>query len=112
MLGVPDPRVVRATAERMGIVHHPPNEDTTSLARDWLKWAERIFFLGFSYHELNLKKLGIPESVRGKHIRGTRCGMGLGPLSRVKRLTDGVIGFEDEGVDIMNVIDRYAWFYE
>ena len=25
--------------------------------------AERVAFLGFSYHELNLKKLGIPDSL-------------------------------------------------
>ena len=44
------------------------------LARQLLAQATRIYFLGFGYHPINLKILGI-ESLGDKNIRGTSLGL-------------------------------------
>jgi hypothetical protein len=107
-----DPDVVRAVAERIRIVHHGVPDETTDRARLWLREAERILFLGFSYHDLNLAKLNIPETLRGKQVRGTRLGMGQGPIARVNRLAEAQIVFEHREWSMMNVLNEYDWFYE
>ena len=42
-----------------------------NLAKQLIKKADRVMFLGFGYDELNLKILGIPETISGKQVYGT-----------------------------------------
>jgi hypothetical protein len=65
----------------MSIVHHEGDQANWFKAREALRQAQRVCFLGFSFHELNLAKLGIPEITRGKEIVGTCYGM-TGPATR------------------------------
>lgn len=48
--------------------------DTFNTAHEILKKAERIYFLGFGYHNENLRRLNIIES--GKYFKGTAIGLG------------------------------------
>jgi hypothetical protein len=54
-----DAKVIRLCADHIHIVHHTIDDETLTVARQWLNEADRICFLGFSYHELNLAKLDI-----------------------------------------------------
>jgi hypothetical protein len=111
-----DPARVVDAAGRIQIVHQPPEQGTLALAHEFLRTSARVLFLGFSYHELNLQKLRIPELLKEKasgDIVGTRFGLGDGPFSRVRRLSENTISPWGPGtVTIMDVLSGLSWFYE
>ncbi len=64
------------------------SKDPDSLTIDWLKWADRIAFLGFAFDDLNMSKLGfnthdIKYYLDHKTIVGTRLGL---PPTKVKSI--------------------------
>ena len=54
------------------------NNDLNSIAKGFLDESDRVFFLGFAYHELNMKILGFGENsnFKTKKIAGTSLNMG------------------------------------
>lgn len=67
-------------AEAMKIIHEgEANTDSLKIARQWIQTAERILFLGFGYHPLNLRRLGFDDSGRspnpGVDVWGTVRGL-------------------------------------
>ncbi len=88
----------RATAEIIKIAMEnikiiPEDEDVKEIAefkeaRQLLKSAERVYFLGFGYHPMNLKRLDVESLNRnmGQDIRGTSLGLSIGVRQAVKGL--------------------------
>jgi hypothetical protein len=64
------PKSLYIAANGIKIIPEAREDDTEfQMVRTWFEWAERICFLGFSYDELNMKRLGLDtviEWVRGK----------------------------------------------
>ena len=56
--------------------------------------ATEVHFLGFSYHELNLRRLDVSRRLQGKRVLGTRLGMSLGEVRPVSR------AFRQTGIDL------------
>ncbi|HPG39915.1 MAG TPA: hypothetical protein PLP19_11385 [bacterium] len=56
-----------------------------------IKEADKIFFIGFSYDEENLKKLGIPDTfqIKEKKVYGTSIGLYEGEVKKIKTLIRG-----------------------
>jgi hypothetical protein len=99
-------------ANQIHIVHHPVEEPISAKAREWLGWADRIVFLGFSYHPLNLAKLGIPDSLQGTaQLNGTVYGMGMGQIRKAQRLTGSLVNFWKPQISILDVVQNEEWLY-
>jgi len=61
--------------QNMYVVHEERMNPELEKAREEIRKAERIFFLGFGYADENLKVLGIPDGLRAEHdIYGTAMG--------------------------------------
>jgi len=57
------------------VVHEERTNPQLEKAREEIRKAERIFFLGFGYADENLEVLGIPDGLRAEHdIYGTAMG--------------------------------------
>ena len=54
------------------------NNDLNSVAKSFIDESDRVFFLGFAYHELNMKILGFGEhtNFKNKKMAGTSLNMG------------------------------------
>jgi len=63
------------------------NNEVNETAKKILESSSRVFFLGFGYHELNMKILGLNfnEKTPGKIVVGT--GLNLPPVERKQVLT-------------------------
>lgn len=67
----PNLEIVRQAASRLRIVHEEIPQAVLASVRSKLEWAERVCFLGFGYHPLNLAKLGVPTATRQRQLLGT-----------------------------------------
>jgi hypothetical protein len=106
-----DPAVIRQCADQIRIVHHAVTDVVLHTAQTWIREAARVSFLGFSYHELNLKKLGMPQVRRGlSACDGTAYRMDPGPLSGVKLLVDGTVNLRN--VNILDYIRSEPFLYQ
>ena len=103
---------IRACSERIKIIHHDIPRETRNRIREWFGWVRRVYFIGFSYHESNLVKLGIPGSLEGKTAVGTIYGMGPGQLSRMRRLAGNTISAVPAEWTAVDAVRQYDWFYE
>ena len=57
-----------AAAGSIRVVHEADTEDLGFIqAREWLSAAQRVVFVGFGYHDANMKKLGFAHSAEGEH---------------------------------------------
>jgi hypothetical protein len=111
-----DRESIAMCAQRMKIVHHPVHSETSETIREWFEWSRRVFFIGFSYHELNLKKLNVPACLIGKTAYGTAYGMEAGLRERVIRLTNNnqgpMLARHAFDYTAIQAIERTDWFYE
>lgn len=76
--GNPEPDYLRRVSQEIKIIHDETLNDCDpfKIARKWIGNAESIVFLGFGYHRLNMKRMGLtlPEIVafeNKKRIYGT-----------------------------------------
>ena len=82
------PRTLKDVTERIKVIHEG-HEDTEEYkqAREILKWAKRIFFIGFGYNHEAIKRLQPQVWVDyRKRIYGTA--VGLTPAERVRVLEE------------------------
>lgn len=85
---------VRACAQQIRIVDEEVTDNPQlPCALTALEEAERVVFLGFSYHPLNLSKLRI-EQLKGKRVLGTAYGIPSGRQSAIIRT------FTETGIDL------------
>ena len=70
-----------AAAKNVKVLHQGA-EDTVQrnfkTAQEWLKWADTILFLGFGFHEGNVKLLALEQVLRGKKIVTATNGTAVG----------------------------------
>ena len=67
--------IAREAAKNIWIMHESKDQGLIQQAKDAVREAELICFLGFGYHRENLAPLGITSDTPGKHILGTAYGL-------------------------------------
>ena len=85
-------------------------DGTRRVIADAFAWAERVFFIGFSYHPSNLTRLGAPESLRGKDVRGTVYGMSDEAITQMLTRTDGLVKPSPKYWTALEVVRQCEWF--
>jgi len=85
-------------------------DGTGRVVADAFAWAERIFFIGFSYHPSNLTRLGAPESLLGKDVRGTVYGMSNEAIAEMLARTAGLIKPSPKNWAALEVVQQCEWF--
>lgn len=73
------------------------NSGENAEARKFLQESGRVFFLGFSYHDLNMKILGFdnPNTYSGKLVSGTCLGMGKIDVKSIQKKYPVISGLHD-----------------
>lgn len=82
-------KIIKRAMGNIKIIHEDVTEtDEFNKARELLKKAERLYFLGFGYHPMNLKRLDVESLNRreGQDIRGTSHGLSIEVRAAVNRL--------------------------
>jgi hypothetical protein len=101
--GEPHETHIRGTcAHRAGrwikILHEAEDDSTEfQLARRALSDAERIAFIGFGYHPINMKRLGLEGKCGKKYVYATRICVTDPELTEFKRCTDGSFLYLENG---------------
>jgi hypothetical protein len=67
--------IAREAAKNIWIMNESKDQGLIQQAKDAVREAELICFLGFGYHRENLAPLGIKSDTPGKHILGTAYGL-------------------------------------
>jgi hypothetical protein len=73
-------------AQRIKIIHEEIPQETVDIARSWLQSAQRVCFIGFGYHPMNLQRLNVDAFCNrssGPTIAGTCLGFEEGELDPV-----------------------------
>lgn len=79
-------------ADRIKVIHEEIAGDTVAQAREWVREAHRVCFIGFGYHNTSLKRLGVSELfslARRPEFIGTCVGLEGGELAPVMRTFQG-----------------------
>ncbi|MHC4477051.1 MAG: hypothetical protein ACYTEL_15500 [Planctomycetota bacterium] len=76
------------------------------LAREILSTAETIYFLGFGYHPVNLRILGMKSLGGDKNIRGTSLGLSLQRRLEVGRLGVRTLKFDPKRMNAGHLYDE------
>jgi hypothetical protein len=76
------PEIVERAASQIKIIHEASERDSPfSEARDLIAKADRLYFLGFGYHPINMQRLAIPFGKLGElQVHGS--GFGLSPARK------------------------------
>lgn len=74
----------RALMKDINIVQDEIPESIAEEARQHLRWAQHIWFLGFGFHPLNLRRLRLNEPLTGT-LRGTALGLTDAELIPIRR---------------------------
>jgi len=80
-------------------VLHQGTQDTVQQnlkqAQEWLKWADRVLFLGFGFHKDNVERIALAGTLRSKQkISGTCCGLDYTNRNRVEYCTEWAVSPE------------------
>lgn len=83
-------REILAASKSVKVLHEGPDDavrQNFKTAKEWLKWAERILFLGFGFHKDNVERLALNEILReymSKQVAATCLGLDLTSRDRVE----------------------------
>lgn len=101
------PESIRQSAKQLLLVHEEiERRSLLEEAADYLKWAERVCFLGLAYHEPNLRRLDVPHSLVGKAVYCLRYGMGDGPVWSAARTFAHEVKWYPRDWDIVRFLDE------
>lgn len=97
---IPRRHAVVACSQNLKVIHEiEDSDDTFEVARKILEQSDCVCFLGFGYHQDNLKRLGYPRRTYGQRVFGTAYG-----LTTLERQTVGgrlsndvILGEPDQG---------------
>ncbi|HEY8085923.1 MAG TPA: hypothetical protein VIE69_10015 [Methylophilaceae bacterium] len=87
-------------------------------AREYLQWAEHICFLGFSFDELNVKRLGIANIMNNKHVNNSPHSLlasGFGMTDAEMEIARRQLGMNSnprwhtQQVKCLEMLRNYAW---
>jgi hypothetical protein len=85
---------IRRVAESIRLIHEPGFHETLDLAKEWLRGAQQICFIGFGYHPTNLDRLGFKNLSRAPNnieFHGSCLGMEKNEIDSVSRQLNGRI---------------------
>src|SRR5262249_3371720 len=100
-----DAPTIEACARQLRIVYDGALQEALDTAHEWLLEAEVVCFLGFGCHELNLERLDVRRTLRGKRrVWGTRCGLGAGFVTKTSRIFEAINWVQQQWtiVDLLN----------
>jgi hypothetical protein len=63
-----DYALLESMAKNIRIIQERTDNEELDRAKDLIKEADRIFFLGFGYAPENMEAIGFPESMKAKHL--------------------------------------------
>ena len=93
-----------------------PDEITEGMRRmvaASLEWAERVIFLGFSFHPSNVRKLlAGPNLLAGKDVRGTVLGMDDDAIERTQALIGRDFQALPRNLTVFDAVQGCEWFRE
>jgi hypothetical protein len=102
---------ISACAEQIRLVTDAHDDPVLSQVHDALESATAIYFLGFSYHHLNLSKLGIDKlEKRFKDVAGTAFKMPSGPQRAVMEAFGQLIKLSD--CDVLTFLQEGPLIHE
>lgn len=106
------PLAIREMSRLISFVHED-NVTTEDKIYDRLVEAKRIYFLGFGYHEQNLKKIGINHLVDpSKEVLGTTYGMGNQEIEQIVALTNNNMKLNvSHNMRVSDFLKSYVKFY-
>lgn len=111
---------VHRAAESIKIIPEGQVELTEEFkqARDWVRWAKALYFLGFGYHRTNMERLGT-ECFQVPKLMGTGYRLGLGEKNYIRRESKDRLGHRilyegNVAVPQTNLIDKpvYQFLFE
>lgn len=89
-----DPALLRKAAESIRIIHEGSAATEFEEARNLLKDAKRIYFIGFGYHPTNLKRLGTRFLRTDTEVYGSAYGLTSAETARIRNdFVNGIIAF-------------------
>lgn len=103
------PEIIKQSAPHIKIIHENIADDPQfTQAHDLLRKAERVYFLGFGYHPVNLERLCLDVlQIRNvASVQGTALNFGRIALDDLKTRTNGQINLI--GTDIMNFLRQHV----
>ena len=103
---ITDKEIIDASKQ---IIVIPQSTETTEefhYAFDQLFVAERIYFLGFGYHELNLKRLRMKDIKEVSLLKGTCYGMAQTDINAIK--SKYKISFAPRKIDTLDFLSDHA----
>ena len=88
-------------AEGIRILHEGADgDDPFVLARHLIEQAAQVIFLGFGYHPVNMQRLALQYTLRGKSVLGSSVGMSFRDRELVGRDTQTLLKVDPRGQDL------------
>lgn len=102
------PETVQQAAADIRIIHESPEVDPEfGKARDLLSAAQRICFLGFGYHEENIRRLQLNDLEGSVELLGSAYDMRQAEQDRVKKIIRRRIKLGDPEFDALGLLRAY-----
>jgi hypothetical protein len=96
---------LRGAAESIRIIHEQVDEEGIASARRMLQWAERVCFLGFGYHPMNLERLQVERLVFPRwQLMGTGYKFRAGDHGAVIRRMPDKFDLKHNGVTVLDLL--------
>lgn len=104
--------IVHRAAQNIEIL--PPEEndiltERTETVLGMIGWAKAVYFLGFGFHEANLRRLGLTRYwdvvYRGKKLVGTAYELEYEALRRVEQISSNDLGRNDRNLVQLKIYD-------
>lgn len=100
-------------APNINVVFDPLEQARLDRARAAVQQARVVCFLGFGYHDDNLKRLGIPETTSSsRYVFGSAFGLREGEKARIARRFLGGIKFGETTDTCIDVLGRFDVFVD
>lgn len=91
-----------SASENVHIMHEGSNDKVQqnfNKAQEWLKWAHNIFFLGFGFHQDNVRRLELVDSISFQNTVKATC-LGLS-LTNKNSVSWGWTEHDEEGAKVI-----------
>jgi len=91
-----------SASENVNIMHEGSNDKVQQnfkKAQEWLKWSHNIFFLGFGFHQDNVRRLGLVDSISFQKTAKATC-LGL-PLTNKNSVSWSWTEQTEEGAKVI-----------
>ncbi len=103
--------IIEQYAEEIRIIHEDINLDSDPEfveARELLRNAEQVYFLGFGYDATNLRRLRVDEWVSTPIIRGSTYGLVRNEHKGIHRAFNGKIELDNISYDVFDFLKNHV----